>query len=414
MVTAALPYPLISGGAIRTYGMLRGLNHAGHELSLLSFHDGETVPAQTPLANCCQRIETMPPPVRTTADRLRDLLLSTAADMEKRLHSDDFSTKLFNLVRESDFDLIQFAGLEVAGYLPILRQEKVRAKLVYDAFNAEASLQHSMYLIDRSSIYRLPGALYSLLQSQRLHRFEAQVCRAADLVIAVSSEDAAILREYRKDGRVSIVPSGIFVEEYAPETSETGELSLERREVKQSVIFPEKTIVFSGKMDYRPNVDAMLWFCNEILPHVPGATLIIVGQQPHIRIQHLTERNNIRLTGYVDSVQPYLRAADVVVAPLRMGSGTRLKILEAMACGCAIVATSLAASGLSPDAKSSMLIADSEMSFADAVNRLLNTVELRKNLGKQARKTVAAYYDWSVIIPRLLDVYRSLQIGTGN
>src|SRR5262245_9325888 len=138
MVTASFPYPPASGGAIRTYGLLRGLHKAGHEPSLLSFHDGTTPPSQTPLVVYCSRIETVLPPVRSTADRVRDIFFTSQADMEKRLHSQPFLERLMRMVKEMDFDLIQFEGLEVAGYLPLVRQAGVRAKLCYDAFNAEA------------------------------------------------------------------------------------------------------------------------------------------------------------------------------------------------------------------------------------------------------------------------------------
>ncbi|MCU0511116.1 MAG: glycosyltransferase [Anaerolineae bacterium] len=409
IVTAALPYPTTSGGALRVYGLLRGLHQAGHTLALLSFHDGAASPADTPLAEYCQHIEVLPLPARSRSARLLNLALSSTADMEKRLDSAAFRAALLRLLREHTFDLVQFEGLEVARYLEDARAAGTAARLVYDAFNAEAQLQQTMYQIDRGTPGRMAGAFYSLLQSRRLAAFEERICRSADLVIAVSSEDAALLRRHRPDGRVSIVPSGIVVEDYVTRARITGELSLERpADMERPVILPERSLVFSGKMDYRPNVDAMTWFSHHILPQIPDATLIIVGQQPHQRIQQLMQRPGIRLTGYVESVQPYLRAAEVFIAPLRMGSGTRLKILEAMACGSAIVATSLAASGLSPEARETMLIADTEVGFADAVNRLLNTPELRESLGKQATRVVRAYYDWSVIIPRLLDAYKTL------
>src|SRR5690606_23656791 len=109
-------------------------------------------------------------------------------------------------------------------------------------------------------------------------------------------------------------------------------------------------LIFTGKMDYRPNVDAMLWFASDILPQVrsimPDVRLYVVGQKPHPRLEVLRDHDHIVLTGWVPEVTPYLHAAAVYIAPLRMGSGTRLKILEAMAAGCAIVATTLAAAGL--------------------------------------------------------------------
>jgi glycosyltransferase involved in cell wall biosynthesis len=219
----------------------------------------------------------------------------------------------------------------------------------------------------------------------------------ADMVIAVSNEDHTILSQFRDDDKTYIVPSGIYVKDYA-ESDKVIELG-------------ENAVVFTGKMDYRPNVDAMLWFAESILPHIPEANLTIVGQKPHPRIQHLPEQDNISLTGWVDTVPPYLHATDVYIAPLRMGSGTRLKILEAMASSCAIVATSIAAAGLSDEVKSALMIADEDTTFANAIRDLLNTPDKREEMGKLAQEKVAAHYDWSVLIPQLLNAYQEAGIG---
>jgi polysaccharide biosynthesis protein PslH len=166
-------------------------------------------------------------------------------------------------------------------------------------------------------------------------------------------------------------------------------------------------------MDYRPNVDAMLWFTQSVLPHVrravPDVKLFIVGQMPHPRLDSLRVDPNITLTGRVDSVQPYLNG--VYIAPLRMGSGTRLKLLEAMASGCAIVATPTAAAGLNAQAKDTMRITADPLEMAQAVVQLLQSPAARHELGTRARDKVRQFYDWSVLIPRLLMVYKEIGLG---
>jgi glycosyltransferase involved in cell wall biosynthesis len=392
IVTANLPYPLASGGAIRVYGILKGLHEAGHRITLMSF--GENDASDTPLADICEKIEILPFPERSKIDRLKTLLLTSKADIETRFYSENFELRLLSLITENDYDLIQFEAIEAACYLPIVRETFPNIKICFDTFNAEADLQRVIYEIDRQEIKRLPHALYSLIQTKRIHHYEGNLCRTADLVIAVSQEDQETLNRYRNDDSTVIVPSGIFVDDYLipDETVDLG----------------ENAVVFTGKMDYRPNVDAMLWFADFILPQIKDAHLTIVGQKPHARIQHLPERENISLTGWVDTVLPYLYAADVYVAPLRMGSGTRLKILEAMASGCAIVATTAAAAGLTDEAKSALAIADDEKVFADAVSHLLKNPEKRQELGDCARKMVKVAYDWSILIPKLLRAYQGV------
>jgi glycosyltransferase involved in cell wall biosynthesis len=394
IVTTSLPYPPASGGEIRVYGILKGLHEAGHQISLMSF--GDSNGSDSPLAGLCEHIEVLPVPSRSKIKRLRTLLLSSKTDIETRFYSEDFKNRLLQLITENNYELIQFEAIEAACYLPFVRQAFPKAKICFDTFNAEAELQRVIYEIDRQEIKRWPHAAYSLIQTQRIKNFEGDLCRASDLVIAVSQEDCDVLSHYRQDNFTSIVQSGIFVDNYAV--------------ADKTIELGENTIVFTGKMDYRPNVDAMLWFADSILPQITDAHLTIVGQKPHPRIQHLPECDNISLTGWVDTVQPYLYAADVYVAPLRMGSGTRLKILEAMASGCAIVATNIAAAGLSDEVKSALVIADDEQAFAKAVTDLLKKPEKRHQLGASARKMVRAECDWSVLIPKLLAAYQEAGI----
>ncbi len=167
-ITASLPYPPQQGGALRTYGLLHGLHQAGHELTLLSFSDATNGSyIGTPLETFCSQIETVTTPSRSKSDRLRDLFLSTAPDIARRLYSPPFETRLKELVNSKHFDLIQFEGIEVACYLPIIRQMGTPAKLVYDAFNAEAAMQYAIFEIDRGNPRRWPAAGYSLVQSRR-------------------------------------------------------------------------------------------------------------------------------------------------------------------------------------------------------------------------------------------------------
>lgn len=400
-VTASLPYPPQQGGALRTYGLLHGLYQAGHKLTLLSFSVPNTNYAGTPLETFCTRIETVITPTRTKSDRLKDLFLSSEPDIARRLYSESFEQKLKQLITEQAFDVIQFEGIEVACYLPIIKQSKPAAKLVYDAFNAEAAMQRAIFEIDRGNLRRVPAAVYSLIQSRRITKFEAVLCQQADLVIAVSEEDATILRQYKPRKAIPVVANGIFTDEYDKSSS--------------SLSLGEQALVFTGKMDYRPNVDAVIWFTSQILPKIKqmasDVKLYVVGQKPHESLEFLRDNSSVIVTGWVESVLPYLKGSQVYVAPLRMGSGTRLKILEAMAAGCAVVATTLAASGMQREAEMGMLIVDQPEQMAETIVKLLNTPALRSKLGEAAHEYVKNHYDWAVLIPNLLDAYKALERG---
>jgi polysaccharide biosynthesis protein PslH len=399
MLTPALPYPPHQGGALRNFGLIQGLHYAGHTITLLSFVDDPATADAGPLHDLCVEVVMVPVPQRRKQDRLRDLLTSSQPDLVRRLFSPAYEQALIALLQRRSFDLVQFEGLEMAGYLPIVRQFQPHARTCYDAHNAEYQLQRVIFEVDRRVPRRWPAAVYSWIQANRITQAEKAVCHQVDCVLAVSGEDAAALRSFGT--QITVVPNGIFTQAY---TRETEQLDLGLH-----------SLVFTGKMDYRPNVDAMLWFAAEVLPlvraAVPTVHLYIVGQKPHTQLERLRAQDHITITGWVPEVTPYLKAATVYIAPLRMGSGTRLKLLEAMATACAAVATSLAAAGLPEDAGDALVLADDAPTMAAAITRLLQHPDQRQSLGNTARQAVQAHYDWSVIIPRLLAAYKDIGLG---
>jgi glycosyltransferase involved in cell wall biosynthesis len=363
---------------------------------MLCFHEGNlnTAPGYI-------HLETVPPPHRSLTQRLLTLIFTRQSDIAGRFFSVEYATKLTTILSDNRFDVVQFEGIEMVCYMPLVRQSQPHVKLCFDTFNAEYALQQIIYDIDRANVRRWHAAVYSRIQVERIKRFERDMCQLADAVIAVSPEDAELLKGFRDDGRVHVVPNGIWTSDYA--------------EPSQSITLGANTLVFTGKMDYRPNVDAVIWFVQEVFPlvksRIQNTQFYIVGQQPHPRLRSLGKLEGVHITGWVDSVLPYLHAATVYVAPLRMGSGTRLKLLGAMAAGCPIVATSIASSGLLSTAKKGMVIADGPTQIANKIIALLNHPDARQELGRIASEQVRVNYDWPKLIPRMLDVYRSIGLG---
>jgi glycosyltransferase involved in cell wall biosynthesis len=162
-------------------------------------------------------------------------------------------------------------------------------------------------------------------------------------------------------------------------------------------------------MDFRPNVDAVLWFAREVLPLVrreaPGTRFWVVGKDPHPRLAPLAQEPGIEMTGWVEDVRPYIAAAGIYVIPLRIGGGTRLKVLEAMAMGKAIVSTTLGCEGFDLVPGQELVLADAPHDFARAVLDLMANAERRERLGRAARRFAGSRYDWRTIVPKLERVY---------
>lgn len=402
-LTAELPEPAHAGGTLRTNGLLRAAHAAGHEVHLLSFATRAQLNAQRErLGAYCARVETVAPPQRRLADRLRDLLAGKA-DMQGRYCSAHYQHALSKLLEATPYDLVQMESLEMTVYAPAVQRVQPGTPLIYDSFNAEFDLQRSIFEAERGSLRRLPGALYSFVQWRRLTRYERQVVREAAHTIAVSDADAEAFRRLAPGCPVSVVPNGIDVARYA-----IADTSLD---------LGPAPLVFTGSMGYRPNVDAALWFANRVLDrvraHVPDARFFIVGSRPHHRLNSLRDRDGVQITGWVPDVNPFLSAAAVYVVPLRMGSGTRLKLLQAMAARLAVVSTQIGAQGLDVQDGEQLRLADTEEGFARAVIELLRDPAQREVLGARAAGYVARHYDWSVIAPRLSAVYDEV-LGTAS
>ncbi len=375
-LTPQLPYPPQKGTALRNWGLISGL--AGrHEVSVLSFLDpGQAAEPAAELLATCARVEAVAPPDRNLRTRVRDLVITRQADMALRLASEAFAERLRAWLAQARYDVVHIEGIELAPYLDVLCAADPRPLIVFDDHNCEYLLQKRVFATDLRAPRRWPGAAYSLVQWRRLRRYERRACRSADRVLAVSEADAEALQRLVPKVEIAVIPNGIDTRAYRPDPSAASR---------------DRELVFTGTMDFRPNVDAMIWFADQVLPRlkeaVPDVHVSIVGQRPHRRLDGLRDDPAVAVTGWVEDPRPYIAAASVYIAPLRMGGGTRLKLLEAMAMGKAVVATRLGAEGFPVRDGVEMVLADTPETFA-------------------ARSFVEARYDWSVIVPRVEAAYR--------
>jgi sugar transferase (PEP-CTERM/EpsH1 system associated) len=401
-LTPQPPYPPRKGTAMRNWGLISNLAER-HEVAVLSFSPpspagGDRGGGDDPLTVTC-RIETVEPPLRSLRTRLRAILTTPKPDMALRLVSGAYAERLRAWLKREPFDVVHVEGIEMAPYLDSLEAAQDRPLVVFDDHNCEYLLQKRAFLTDLRIPSRWAGAAYSFIQWQRLLDYEALACRRSSRVLAVSEADAAALRKLVPDANVIVVPNGIDTRLYRPEISKL-----------QSPI-SRNSLVFTGTMDFRPNVDAVLWFAREVLPrvrtHIGDARFLVVGQRPHRRLDVLRDDPAVTLTGFVEDARPYIADAAVYVVPLRMGGGTRFKILEALAMGKGVVSTTLGAEGFPVTHGRELLLADTAEDLARAVVSLLNAPEKRASLGRAGRAFVEARYDWRVIVPLVEAAYES-------
>jgi glycosyltransferase involved in cell wall biosynthesis len=300
-------------------------------------------------------------------------------DMAQRLWSPEFAAK----VREKRYDAVQAEGIEMARYLGDVPAER----RVYDAHNAEFLLQQR--LAESGSVL---GRLYSRLQWRRLERFERAVVCGSRLTLTVSAHDAnQLLALGGGAGNVQVLPNAIDAASYA---------------FRSPSLQVQANCLFVGKLDFRPNAEALAWFIPEVLQKLGQARLFAVGASPPgwlVRVGQHDQR--VAVTGYVADERPYFARCAALVLPVRTGGGSRLKALVAMASGLPIVSTRLGMEGLEAEAGTHFLQAEAPQDWIDALRSLTSDAALRKRLACAARALVEERYDWSALREPLRAAY---------
>ncbi len=358
--------------------MLREMNrsHEIHFAALKRTEDGEEGVARSPeFCSQCYPVFHDPPSVQSPAfylDAGRGVFSGMPLAVS-RWRSDALRRQVERLLAEQHFDRVVCDFLAAAPNVPQLE----RAALFQH--NVETIIWER--LRDKASDpLRRMAFRY---EAARMLSYERSVCRAAGQVIAVSEEDATRMRTLFGISAVSAVPTGVDIDFFAPPGSSA----------------PVADLVFSGSMNWTPNIDGVSYFCEEILPLIlarkPDCRVAIVGRTPPPSVSRLAEIHpQVVVTGTVPDIRPYLWGSQVCIVPLRIGGGTRLKIYEAMAARLPVVSTTVGAEGLPVSHGENILLADDPWQFAEACLALLADGAKRQQLAKQAWELVAARFSW--------------------
>jgi polysaccharide biosynthesis protein PslH len=395
LLAPQLPFPPEQGAALRNYNLLKHLG-SRHRVTLVAFSPPGPVPAE--LSDRCERVVTVAPPARSGVQRLAGQV-HPQPDLAIRLRSPAFAAAVATLHRRRAFDIVHCEALELFRYA-----REVPAPLVFDAHNAEWRLQQRAYqaaLLDS----RWAAAAYSLLQWRKLVAYEAAALRRAARTLAVSASDRDDLHAIARGAPISVLPNGVDDAVYAP---------------LPDVCADGDSILFAGKMDFRPNVEGAVWLVNEVMPLVwacrPAARLTLFGRDPAPAVRRLAGDRRILVTGHVPGTRAEklaLARAAVVAVPLLSGGGTRLKVSTALAMARPLVSTPLGAAGYDLRSGKDLLLAGTAAEFAAALLRLLQDRTLAAQLGAQGRRAVQERFTWRRLLPALDQVYAEALDGGG-
>jgi sugar transferase (PEP-CTERM/EpsH1 system associated) len=391
-VTNLIPYPPTSGAQLRPYHLLRRIT-ANHQVWLAThvYQSGFSERLQH-LEKFCQKIIVGKMKKRSRIERLPGLIsyLLKGKPPELRLmYSDELASKIQLLCSEIAFDVVQIEESCMALYLNSITLSD-SCKYILSFYDIIFDRYARYYDMERTQFMKWRKYLHGRM----MRGWEPYYAERFDRCITVSCRDRQLLKRANPRLKVNVVPNGVDIKEFQPLPYDDN-----------------KNILFLGKMDYLPNLDAALYLYNEIFPRVkmriPDAEMWVVGENPSDELCELGY-NGLHVTGRVDDVLPYYQQCSVCAVPLRSGGGTRLKILEAMALGRPIVTTTIGCEGLDVVDGEHLLIADAPKEFADQVIRVLTDRHLREYLTRNSRQLVVSKYSWDTIAERLMQIYDSL------
>lgn len=387
----ALPYPPDGGVSIRMYHTLRILAGTFEVTALLFYRrtirDPSAVSSARKALSALASVQAFPIPqeesrIRWFWDHLRSVA-SNSAYTRYVYASQAFGTALDRALSATRFDVAHMDSLDLVAYLPRIGGIPVFCS----HHNVESSL------LRRRAVSLKPlGRQYLRHQAALIEREEREWLGRVDVNIAVSEADASALRALAPGARVEVLPNGVDTEYFAPHDGPGG-----------------GGIVSVGGTSWHPNLDGLEFLTADILPRIrksrPDTDAVWVGRATASQ-RKAYARRGIELTGYVEDVRPFLRAAACFVAPLRFGGGTKLKILDAWAMGKAIVATPAACEGLEARDGENILIRSDPGAFSEAVVRVLEDDPLRRKLEQNARRTAEGTYSWRTIGQEMTRLYR--------
>ncbi|MEW5795005.1 MAG: glycosyltransferase family 4 protein [Candidatus Zixiibacteriota bacterium] len=386
IIDEEFPWPLDSGKRIRTFNLVSRLA-SHHEIRFVAYGD-ESSGGFNHLVSCGITPIAVPARVpRKSGPMFYLRLLKNVFSPWPYIVSSHYS-RLFARTLEAEM-VRQRPDIVTCEWSPYARyfRELPAVKRLVVTQNIEHLIWQRYFANESNPVKRW----YIGHQMRKVERFEREVFAWADGAVAVSEAEAETIRQFAPGLPVTVVENGVNLDYFAP----------------QPLPDDSSRLVFVGSMDWRPNQDAVRYFINDILPAVERigtrCEIDLIGRHPPRDLMALKNRPGVNLIGHVDDVRPFVANAAVFVVPLRIGGGTRIKILEALAMKKAVVSTSVGAEGLKVTDGENILLADTPVLFAEKIKRLLDDRALNRRLGENGRRLVEEHYGWDRLAAKLND-----------
>jgi polysaccharide biosynthesis protein PslH len=387
------PWPKREGGPIAMYAMISGLINAGHTVKVLAANtnkytvEPESIPVDFKESTQIELVDI------DLSLNIPDALynyLSRKSYHVSRFHTKAFALKLVEVLKKDSYDIIQFEMLYMASYLDVIRKYS-KAPVVLRAHNIE----HKIWQRIAENCTNPFKRIYLNHLYRALKRFEIGILNKVDGVVAITPVDARNLDRLSHSTNIISIPFGIKLD------------TLSENPVQPT----EASLFHIGSMNWYPNEEGIRWLIDEVWPKI---TVRLPEVELHLAGRYMTDWltglsvPRIIIDGEVPDVWEYMQRFSIMVVPLFSGSGIRIKIVEAMAAGKAIITTTIGAEGINYENGQHLLIAKDAKSFADTIVRLCNDSALRETLGRNARMLITKEHDNTKLMQKLIAFYTEL------
>jgi glycosyltransferase involved in cell wall biosynthesis len=394
-----IPFPPKGGNLQRSYNLIRELSKV-HDLTLLSFNQSNIIGtpellqiAKEHFSEFCIVADVIDIPSENSTVRRFFLLLKSLLPLRTYtvswLESKEFARKLDQLISDNHFDIIHVDTISLAPYVSHLQD----IKIVLNHHNIESAMMLRR-AENESNLFR---KLYFYQEGIKLQKLEREICNKFALNITCSDLDSERLKSAASVTDCISIPNGVDLDYFQPIATQV----------------KPKSLVFAGGLSWYPNLDAMTFFLKSVWPElvqqVPDISLTVIGKNPPTWMLDMQkEYSNLHVTGFVDDVRPYLAEAQIYICPIKDGGGTKLKVLDALAMGKALVGDAIACEGIDVVNNKSVIFASTPIEYINKIKFLIDNPEIGEELASNGAQLIREHYSFQGIGKKMANVYSEL------
>jgi glycosyltransferase involved in cell wall biosynthesis len=386
VLTPILPYPPDDGSRLRPYQIIKALYKLA-DIELVSFYlpNEDINSAKEFYKSYCKNLYFL------EQKENKNLFAKFCV-----YHSNRENKKLINkIIQENNYDLIIVEKIIMLSYLE--KNVFKNYEVVIDSWGIDSEISRQLYK-DEKNLFKKFILFIKYIRHFFCELYYLSKCK---YFVAITDKQFNFYKKFFKRKKLFLIPNFVDTDYFKPNYEN----------------FEEKSIVFTGIMNFLPNIDAVMFFVNEVMPKLKEKTNVkfyIVGKNPTKEVLMLHNNSDIVVSGEVKDIREYISKAEVVVVPLRIGSGLRNKVLHAMACGKTVVATREAVEGINVKDKENILIANTSQEFVEKILLVLNNKELNLKIAKNARKFIEENFSEKVIEKKWINMYEEIFSNNNN